>query len=247
MEYDLLRIFSNCFRKGGLEDELFIKSTHKYIVKDFKITHLGEILFLHPFKSLFWEKHQILFIADLHLGKAAHFRKSGIPIPEEIHRPDLDRLTYLVQKYRPERLVFLGDLFHSTYNNAWISFKKFCDDAIGFKPDLILGNHDILDPKKYDFLNIHEFPLILEPYIFSHQPLPEEEIEGCFNICGHVHPSVRVSGPARQSLRVACFYFGQKQAILPAFGNFTGTAKIPKQSKEDQFYAVANQKIICLN
>lgn len=216
-------------------------------MKDFKITHLGEILFLHPLKAMFWKKPKILLIADLHLGKATHFRKAGIPIPEQVHESDLDRINELLQHYQPERIVFLGDLFHSEYNKAWLAFRTFCNDVIGFSPDLVLGNHDILHIENYDFLNVHNEKLQIDPFVFSHEPLVDQDLNGCYNFCGHIHPSVRLSGSARQSLRVPCFYFGENHGILPAFGNFTGTAKLRKTSLKDHFYAIANQKIIRLN
>ena len=65
-----------------------------------------------------------------------------------------------------------------------------------------------------------------------------------YNLCGHIHPAIKIFGSAKQSLRVECFYFGEKHGILPAFGRFTGNAKMPKRKKEDTVLAIANQKII---
>ena len=201
---------------------------------------------LHPYKSLFWEKHKILFIADIHLGKAAHFRKAGIPIPENIHQPDLMRIEFLFNYYQPKRIIFLGDLFHSSYNNTWITFRLFCEENIKLKPELVMGNHDILDHSHYDFLQLHPEKLILEPYVFSHKPMELHDLDGHYNLCGHIHPSVKVTGIAKQSLRVECFYFGENHGILPAFGSFTGSSKIQGKSSEDKIFAVTNQKIIHL-
>ena len=216
-------------------------------MKDFKFTHLGENLLLHPYKSLFWERHKMLLLADLHLGKAAHFRKSGIPVPEAIHKPDLERLSFLITSYSPDRIVFLGDLFHSSINNSWHTFKEFCSEFISLKPELVLGNHDILDHDYYEFMDVHEDKFILEPFVLSHQPLDTSAMNGLYNLCGHIHPSIRISGLAKQSLRVECFHFGKNHGILPAFGNFTGTAKIPAHSKEDDIFAIASQKILRLS
>lgn len=215
-------------------------------MKDFKFTHLGENLLLHPYKGLYWEKYNMLICADLHLGKATHFRKSGVPIPEAIHQPDLDRLAHLIEIYTPRRVLFLGDLFHSSYNNAWNTFSSFCEQRSELSFELIMGNHDILDINQYNFLLVHEAHLEIGPYILSHIPLNIEHIHNKYNLCGHLHPSIRISGSAKQSLRVECFYFGEKHGILPAFGNFTGNAKMPNRKKEDTVFAIANQKIIQL-
>lgn len=215
-------------------------------MKDYKITHLGENLSLHPYKSLYWERRKILFLADVHFGKAAHFRKSGIPVPEIIHQFDLERIESLKQYYDPERIIILGDLFHSIYNETWMTFRKFCSQRIELIPELVLGNHDILEDNHYDFMKIHIDKLMLHPFVLSHKPIETDQLDSHYNLCGHIHPSIRISGPARQSLRVECFYFGKYHGILPAFGNFTGTSKMPKQHNTDKAYAVTNQKIIHL-
>ena len=109
-----------------------------------------------------------------------------------------------------------------------------------------MGNHDIMEPSRYDFLSIHKDPLEIGPFIFSHHPLNITHLNGKYNLCGHIHPAIRISGSAKQSIRVACFYFAENHGILPAFGNFTGSAKMPKRKKEDQIFGIANQKIIKL-
>src|SRR5690625_4133215 len=56
------------------------------------------------------------------------------------------------------------------------------------------------------------------------------EIEGRFVMGGHLHPAVRLvpprsrAGPgAIRPMRVPCFHFAPRVAVLPAFGSFTGT------------------------
>ena len=188
----------------------------------------------------------MLLCADLHLGKAAHFRKSGVPIPEAIHQPDLVRLAHLIDVYEPSRIIFLGDLFHSSYNNAWNTFATFCKQRSKLSFELIMGNHDILNTDQYNFLHVHETHLELGPYILSHIPLNNFNLKNKYNLCGHLHPAIKIFGNAKQSLRVECFYFGEKHGILPAFGKFTGNSKILKRRKEDAIFAIANQKIIKL-
>ena len=50
------------------------------IVFDYK----GLNLTLLPEKAVWIDSMGVLLIADLHFGKAAHFRKSGIPISEKV-------------------------------------------------------------------------------------------------------------------------------------------------------------------
>ena len=44
-----------------------------------------------------------------------------------------------------------------------------------------------------------------------------------FLICGHIHPSFRIQGPARQRITLPCFWLRPGCLILPAFGSFTGS------------------------
>src|ERR1039457_5858670 len=70
-------------------------------------------LSLMPQKAIFWEEEKMLLLSDLHLGKATHFRKAGIPVPIKVFQKDLDSLSYIVDKTNPATICFLGDLFHS--------------------------------------------------------------------------------------------------------------------------------------
>jgi metallophosphoesterase superfamily enzyme len=78
--------------------------------------------------------------------------------------------------------------------------------------------------------------------ILSHEPL-EQIAPGMLNICGHIHPGVRLVGKARQSIRIPCFFQTGSCLILPAFGNFTGLA-IVKPKAEDKVWGITGEKII---
>lgn len=216
------------------------------MLKDFKFTLLEQNLFLHPYKSIFWLEKKILLIADIHFGKAAHFRKSGIAIPESVHLQDLARIEYLNNTYKPERIIFLGDLFHSEHNETWKIFKQFCESKFNYKTELVLGNHDILDKSQYNFLELHIENLIIKPFILTHVPLKTHDPNGLYNLCGHIHPAIKLSGMAKQSLSLECFYFSKNHGILPAFGSFTGRSITNKRKSEDEIFAVTNKEIVPL-
>ena len=117
--------------------------------------------------------------------------------------------------------------------------KQFHDIAF----ELVLGNHDILPVQFYseNQLIVHNPTLEIGPFLFSHHPLEDWQIpENLYNIAGHIHPSVRLRGIARQRLRFPCFYFGKRQSIFPAFGLFTGTANIFPEKGDQVFVIVEN-------
>jgi len=84
-----------------------------------------ELIQFLPEKVAFLPKYRMLVIADLHLGKAAHFRKEGIMIPLPEISPDFQRLNELITSIQPSKVVFLGDLFHSSLNKEWEDLKDF--------------------------------------------------------------------------------------------------------------------------
>lgn len=195
-------------------------------------------------KALWIKELSILLIADLHFGKAAHFRKSGIPIPEPIHELDLRRLQDLHQALHPTHTFFLGDLFHSDWNEQWESLNDFLRELEYTQFHLIKGNHDVLSPIAYQqsILKIHKQPHVLESFILSHEPMTEVPA-GMLNLCGHIHPGFRLVGKARQSVRIPCFIQSGAQLILPAFGNFTGLAMVEPR-ENDKIWGITREKII---
>ncbi|HYG39108.1 MAG TPA: ligase-associated DNA damage response endonuclease PdeM [Cytophagales bacterium] len=215
---------------------------------DYRFEFLGQSLLLLPEHALLWTNKNILLISDIHLGKATHFRKSGIPIPSGIHDQDLIQLDKLLEKYAVEKLIFLGDLFHSMYNREWEIFDKWLATHSETEFHLILGNHDILPLSIYtsSSIKVHKNTYVENPFIFSHIPMKKEELDpDLYNIAGHIHPSIRLMGKGKQNIALPCFYFGSYQAVLPAFGVFTGKYPIiPSQTS--RIFAVANNKIISI-
>jgi DNA ligase-associated metallophosphoesterase len=194
-------------------------------------------------KALFWKKHQILFLADLHLGKVNHFRKSGIPVPSKANDHNLELLLEVIDLSKPKRIICLGDLFHSHYNPEWEVFGEVVKHLVGMSFELVMGNHDIMSERQYERKGIRVYnELIIDSFLLTHHPM-EQIPENLYNMAGHIHPGVHLTGRGRQSLMLPCFYFGARQAFLPAFGMFTGLARIAPK-KEDKVFVVADNKIL---
>ncbi len=212
-------------------------------VSRLRIKLRGETLELLPEKAIYWESQRSLLISDLHLGKAGHFRKNGIPIPNTIHSNDLDRITILLREYSISKLICLGDLFHSDFNREWNDFSQWLDLHEDVEFILVRGNHDILPMNKYLESKMTVFESLEKgPFTFSHK---EQLRSSLFNISGHVHPCVRLRGPGKQGLRLPCFYFNEKSGLLPAFGNFTGSYPI-RPKKNDQVFGILDNTVVNL-
>lgn len=199
---------------------------------------------LLPDRAIYWPSKSSLLLADLHIGKVGHFRKNNIPIPMQAAEANFLRLELLLKKWKPKKVYFLGDLFHSFHNSEWDQLVFVLAKYPKIKFILVSGNHDILDEEHYKSAGIQVVERMqLGPFMLSHHP---EIHGGLYNLCGHIHPGVRLRGSGKQYLRLPCFYFGAQQGILPAFGSFTGTAKL-KVKAGDRVYAVINDGIIELD
>lgn len=211
-------------------------------------THSGQHLVLLPEKAIFWQEQETLLLSDLHLGKAAHFRKAGIPIPKKVNQHDLHRLKDVLCQKLPKKVIFVGDLFHSELNQDWWEFVEWMKQFPDVEFILVKGNHDILPADAYEgsFLRIIEKELAVSPFLLTHEPLgSKNKKEGFYTISGHVHPAVTLSGAGLQHISLPCFYFGLHNALLPAFGKFTGFYKIKPKSGEAVF-AITNDRVIRL-
>ena len=197
---------------------------------------------LSPERVMYWEKHKALIIADLHIGKTGHFRKSGIPVPQNVFKEDLQRLFTQILYFKAEKLIIAGDLSHSKSNKEMDLFKKWRHDLDALEVILVNGNHDILDKKWYDELKIETKDCLdIENFSFCHDPgeaLVRDPKH--YTFCGHLHPGVSIHGRGRQSLQFPCFYFGNNIGILPAFSRFTGYVGVHAKKGENVFAIVDN-------
>lgn len=210
-------------------------------------------LWLSPERCIFWEEEKSLILSDLHFGKTGHFRKAGIAVPQNVYKEDLQRLVQLVQYFQPDKLIVVGDMFHSGQNLELELFRKWRSDFSHLSIQLVKGNHDILQQRWYEEtqLILHEESLALEPFEFTHD-ISHMQFEqhtastrANYVFSGHIHPGIMVHGGGRQSLRFPCFYFGKNYAVLPAFSRFTGTYLVEPKQQENVF-AIVENKIVQL-
>ncbi|MFK7849621.1 MAG: ligase-associated DNA damage response endonuclease PdeM [Akkermansiaceae bacterium] len=183
-----------------------------------------------------------LIAADLHLGKSAAFRAHGLPIPEGDTKRDLNRLSDLVSKHRPDHLVIAGDLFHAESGQT----KETVDALLAFIDEiqipfiLVKGNHDKKirqlpeEIKQVEDLDINSVRIVHKP---------EDAAGPMFHICGHVHPVIKIPDGRNISLRLPCFHLQGQTLTLPSFGSFTG-GHVIKPLKDDQIFVSHMDQVI---
>ena len=154
----------------------------------FKFNWEDTLLELLPSRALFLPQTKELLICDVHLGKAEYFQQNGIPLTNNSDKNNFARIKKIVKKYSPEKLIILGDLFHSKYSIDKNLQKKVEDlpELLKTNIELILGNHDEgCDIKNFKILNIRKTKNIT----FSHEPVNLENNK-TLNICGHYHRKI---------------------------------------------------------
>jgi len=186
-----------------------------------------------PGRAALVSSSRTLLVADLHLGKAAAFRRAGIPVPEGSAQGDLARLERLVGEHDVRRVIVLGDLFHAKSGCTERVFAEFRDCRRRLSQTtfvLVLGNHDRglrLSPAALaEQLGLDACVAALDeaPFHFVHEPASDLAAPGRDRVvvAGHLHPRLGIVGPGRDRIAERCFVAEPGAVVLPAFGSFTG-------------------------
>lgn len=210
-----------------------------------RIEVAGEPLVLLSEKAVFQERTGTLLVADAHLGKAAAFRAAAIPLPGGTTTEALLRLSAALERTGARRLLLLGDFFHSRSGRAsrtLAAIAEWRERNADLDVLLVRGNHDrgAGDPPVEWRFTCCDEPLIEPPFAFRHHPAEEP---GSYVLAGHVHPAVSLCGFGGQREKLPCFLFGDRVALLPAFGGFTGGASV-RPRKGDRVYVIAEGEVV---
>lgn len=175
-------------------------------------------------KAMYWPERKLLFIADIHFGKAAAYRALGQPVPAGTTLKNLQRLDVLLKKYPTEAIVFLGDFLHAPESHAALTIDTihhWRKTHLEMVCILIRGNHDKRagDPPEKLQIEVVNEPFLLAPLAFQHSPVA---LENYHVVAGHSHPTFQLQGKGHQKIRMACFHNTAGLTVLPSFGEFTG-------------------------
>lgn len=180
----------------------------------------GQALVADPSGALWWEAAGTLVVADLHLEKGSAHAARGIFLPPYDTAATLEALRRSIARYRPKRIVLLGDSFHDgrgpgrmapADRQALVTLQRGSDWV------WIAGNHDP-DLAAAGLAGCHLQRLSEAGLSFVHLP-SAANVSG--EVAGHLHPAARIAGRGR-SVRCRAFVSDRTRLILPAFGAFTG-------------------------
>jgi DNA ligase-associated metallophosphoesterase len=169
--------------------------------------------------ALVWPSEKLLVIADLHLEKGSFFARRGSAIPPYDSRASIERLTRVLRRWLPDRVISLGDSFHDPEGCERLSPEvREAIRTLTASHDWIWvsGNHDPSPPSGLGGTAATE--VAIKGIVFRH--LPTEGSEQA-EIAGHLHPKASVSARGRRVSR-PCFVSDHRRVLLPAFGAYTG-------------------------
>lgn len=169
--------------------------------------------------ALFQPDAGVLIVADLHLEKGSHFARRGQFLPPYDTRATLEKLARAIRRFRPRRVVCLGDSFHDAEAGERIAAadRETLRRLVDAQPWMwILGNHDPAIPADVGGERRAEFAL--DGLVLRHEPDPGAAPG---EICGHLHPKASVSARG-QRVTAPCFVTDGRRLVMPAFGAYAG-------------------------
>jgi len=184
-----------------------------------RVTVNGAGLLADPSGAVMWPEQSLLIVADLHLEKGSSFAARGRFLPPYDTAATLARLAAVLRRYRPRRVVCLGDSFHDRGAGGRIAAGD--RDALNHlvaahEWTWILGNHDPEVPAAV--AGSRQAVLDGGALVLRHQP---DGRLGAGELCGHFHPKASVVTAARR-FTGPCFVTDGTRMILPAFGAYAG-------------------------
>jgi DNA ligase-associated metallophosphoesterase len=216
------------------------------------IQAMGQTITLLPQRAVYLNDSQTLLVADLHLGKAATYRKLGQPVPQGTTTDTLTRLSVAIEGQPVKQLVVLGDFLHAAHVHhaaqtlAAIAQWRARHSMLAIT--LVRGNHDDRagDPPKDLGIDVVDEPHCVDGFECRHAlPQSINPRTPVFAFAGHTHPVVTLKGRARDRLRLLCFVVSPVSCILPAFGAFTGGHE-HQPTYHETLYAIADEAIFAV-
>jgi len=156
------------------------------------------LLWPHPAAIVKTGKTKTLLIADPHIGWEMELQEKGIYVPSQTPKI-LNKLTAILSKYKPQRLVIIGDVKYtivSTELGEWHDVPDFFAQLQSYVDDIAIvrGNHDAniepLLPESVKLLPATGV-VIEDVGVFHGHKWPSPALLECKTlVMGHLHPVV---------------------------------------------------------
>lgn len=202
---------------------------------------LGDIVLL-PARMVYVKSIRTLAFSDVHIGVEYSMTQQGMYIPPIQYGRIVSAIKHAVKKYRPRRVVIVGDLKHAfsertpQEHKEVINMLKFLRNL---KVDVILirGNHDnfirgLLE--RYDFLFVDFVELGKYIFLHGHKAIPKTSEKSKIMIIGHIHPTIMLSDGLSR-VRLPTFLVSNSIIVLPAMTLLLSGFDIITGTLEDEY------------
>ena len=162
------------------------------------------LLLPYPAALIKTQKTKTLLIADPHIGWEVALQAKGIHVPSQTTKI-LNKLTDIMSKYKPDRLVILGDVKYTVVKaeyGEWHDIPDFFNKLLNCIGDIAIvrGNHDAnLEPLLPESVKILPATgaIIGDVGVFHGHKWPSPILLKCKTlVMGHLHPVVVFRDPA---------------------------------------------------
>jgi DNA ligase-associated metallophosphoesterase len=187
----------------------------------------GETLLLDATGALYWPAMRTLIFSDMHFEKGSSYARHGALLPPYDTRATLARVTALVTRYAPARIIALGDSFHDAEaadRLDTVEREMLLRLARAASWIWIAGNHDP-EPPSWLGGDVAE-EVAIGGLVFRHEP---SAAPFAGEIAGHLHPCASVTRRGR-TLRRRCFVSDGARLVMPAFGAYAGGLDVREEA-----------------
>lgn len=187
-----------------------------------RVEWAGQEFQLSANRAIYWPKRKTVIIADPHFGQNPSGGGKDVPGQLALLRSDLRRLSATLDQFASRRLVILGNFLdeHAPGNRPCVTaFAKWREELCKVEIILVRGNADSVlgDPPSEWNIECLQPPFFDSGLLFHHEA-PGRPVGPV--MAGHAHPSVPMRGCCGERVRVPCFWFREKIALVPAFGGW---------------------------
>ena len=190
--------------------------------------------------------NETLVVGDLHLGFEESLNKQGILIPRIQFTEVMKRLSMLLKKLKPKKVIIVGDVKHefgTISNQEWNNILKVFKLIKEYSELIIIkGNHDtILKPitEKENINILNEY--WLNDIQFLHGDIIPKKL-GKLIIMGHEHPAIKFK--ERPTEKFKCFLKGKYKTheliVMPSFNFISLGSDITKNQLLSPFLKKAD-------
>lgn len=186
--------------------------------------------------GVFFERLQLLVVADLHWGYVESHRARGHLLPWWGDDDIEQRLQGLITDYAPQEMLWLGDSLHTLAGRS--RAEQFLAN-VSLPTIVLAGNHDAR------WSAVRGSLLHREGFSFHHgdQPISDALPPTAVEVMGHHHPAVRFRDGAGLRLKLPALVASPRRLILPAFSPWAAGTPWTTTEKDETLWAISPRRL----